>query len=137
MPINERELHRLAIVTTVYTGVMLTQDREGVENYLSKIMGRNMKMGEWGNNKEDIREKSKTDLFRLWGLDEGEKVYVPPVEEEDNSPDIQDTFERTYTLTEELDLALQQWATEHELTKSEALVKILEEKLLMGVIITP
>lgn len=67
---TEEEFHRLGVVTSAYTGVLLTKSFADVQEYAEEILHRPVWTHEMADPKtvEEIRVASKEELLRLWGL---------------------------------------------------------------------
>lgn len=67
---TDLEFKRLAIVTSAYTGVLLTQHFSDVQDYAEEVLGRSVFTHEFASEEltRELREVSKDELLQLWGL---------------------------------------------------------------------
>lgn len=68
---TEEEFHRLGVVTSAYTGVLLTKSFSDVHKYAEEVLGRSIFTHEFAFSfvVEELKTASKSELLRLWGLE--------------------------------------------------------------------
>lgn len=64
------DLERLAVVTSAYTGVLCAESFAAVHKYAETLLGRSVYTHEFADEEvwEAIKEASKPEFLRLWGL---------------------------------------------------------------------
>lgn len=110
-------LKKLAIVTTAYTGFQLTDDRAGVEKYLSEKLGKPIAWSDIPEMKEEIRVAIKSEVLMMWGL--GEIQQKEPVAIDDGMLRVELALEDTVLVK------LRDYASRHGYSIENAIEEIL------------